>query len=219
MGTRSAIARINGEHGFKGTYHHWDGYPTGLGATLFNLYQTQFNHDLPKMLHVLIDEHPAGWSTINGKDFNLEAGYFETQHTDCTVCGKPDREHYSQYSKRKHYRVKPCNCGRCSPGIHWLGHAPQTAVIEDNRPQCYCHGERSEEGLTVDEKNASGSGVEYVYMFTENHKMMILSSYCGGGRKMIGMFGSGDPDASWSVIATVDLNDAEPNWEQIEQAA
>ena len=34
MSTRSLIARKT-EDGFEGTYHHWDGYPTGLGYTLW----------------------------------------------------------------------------------------------------------------------------------------------------------------------------------------
>jgi hypothetical protein len=69
MGTRGVIARRIGEHSFTGVYHHWDSYPEGLGQTLYHLYREQFDRDLPRMLHVLIDEHPAGWSNINAADF------------------------------------------------------------------------------------------------------------------------------------------------------
>lgn len=60
---------------WSGRYHHWDSYPKGLGKTLWELYHGQFKKDIRRMLRVLIDEHPAGWSTINRKDFSLEPGY------------------------------------------------------------------------------------------------------------------------------------------------
>src|SRR2546422_9347160 len=75
MSTRSAIARRKGD-GFEGRYHHWDGYPTGVGQTLWQLYHGHFEHNLPQMLHFLLDEH-TGWSTINGRDFNQQPGYEE----------------------------------------------------------------------------------------------------------------------------------------------
>ena len=62
MSTRSCIARRKGD-GFEGVYHHWDGYPTGLGATLWGLAQEK---DSGLLLEELINKHPAGWSTING---------------------------------------------------------------------------------------------------------------------------------------------------------
>ena len=65
MSTRSVIARKDGLT-FKGVYHHWDGYPSGLGATLFGLRNGQYKGDTQAMLKALIDEHPAGWSTLNG---------------------------------------------------------------------------------------------------------------------------------------------------------
>lgn len=74
MSTRSVIARKT-ETGFKGRYHHWDGYPTALGATLFNLLNEHFKRDLGAMLKTLLDDHPAGWSTINEADFTQEPGY------------------------------------------------------------------------------------------------------------------------------------------------
>jgi len=71
MSTRSCIARLTGPNAFKGVYHHWDGYPSALGATLWRLYRTVFDRNLERMLAFLIDEHPAGWSTINDADFSL----------------------------------------------------------------------------------------------------------------------------------------------------
>ncbi len=80
MSTRSCIARLTGPNTFKGVYHHWDGYPAALGATLWRLYHGVFGRDLARMLSVLIDDHPAGWSTINNADFTLPAGYQEAKY-------------------------------------------------------------------------------------------------------------------------------------------
>lgn len=79
MLTRGVIARLTGTlpPRFRGRYHHWDSYPSGLGKTLWALYHGYFDRDLNTMLGVLIDGHPAGWSTIVGRDFNLLAGFTE----------------------------------------------------------------------------------------------------------------------------------------------
>lgn len=77
MSTRSVIARKT-ETGFSGRYHHWDGYPEGLGATLFQLRNGHFKKDTKAMLKTLIDDHPAGWSTIVNADFGIEPGFAGT---------------------------------------------------------------------------------------------------------------------------------------------
>lgn len=175
MSTRGAIVRFtNGETTeFAGRYHHWDSYPSGLGKTLWGLYHGHFKKDLKLMLQVLIDEHPAGWSTINGADFNKAAGY-----------------------------------------IGDFGYNVDTPYGSRN-PVCYCHGDRSEEGWRVTQENASGSGVEYVYGFDEGPTLVVLSSYCADGDKMVGAFGMGDPQATWKEIARVPLEGPEPDWGRI----
>jgi hypothetical protein len=92
MSTRGAIVRFTGDNTFTGVYHHWDSYPDGLGKTLFNLRRNFFHNDTEAMLKVLIDEHPAGWSTINNKDFNLEPGFNELSNskTDATKEKRPE---------------------------------------------------------------------------------------------------------------------------------
>ena len=69
MSTRAIIARQQGD-GWEGRYHHFDGYPRGLGATLYALYHGHFQRDIDGMLAVLIDEHPAGWSSIHDADWS-----------------------------------------------------------------------------------------------------------------------------------------------------
>ena len=84
---------------------------------------------------------------------------------------------------------------------------------------CFCHGDRHEEGWEVNETNASGSGCEYVYAFTKkdgHNIMLVLSSYCDDGRKMVGFFGFGDPNANWQQIGEVDLDsNTGPNWSEM----
>lgn len=48
--------------------------------------------------------------------------------------------------------------------------------------------------------------------------MVVLSSYCPDGEKMIGMFGMGDKNAKWKTIGEIDLNETEPTeakWDKI----
>ena len=99
-------------------------------------------------------------------------------------------------------------------------------------PNCYCHGERQEEAWEVNQDNASGSGVEWAYVFTSSYgmeasdpagqatrqdAMLILSSYSPSGRKAIGLFGMGDPKAHWRLAAVVDLKGPEPDWNRIQE--
>lgn len=174
MATRAVIARATGDQTFEGVYHHWDGYPSALGATLFELYNKEFDQNSERMLKVLIDDHKAGWSTINKADFTLASGFYE------------DRK-------------------------------------RDNRPQCYCHGDRSEPANLLTERTASGCGCEYAYVFRKtdagNDEMLVRSSYRDNGSKMIGAFGAGDPAATWRTIGVVLLNGAEPDWKAMQEMA
>jgi hypothetical protein len=65
MSTRSVIARsgkIEGE--FAGVYVHWDGSPTTRGPLLWEIIREEFKGNLKAALVYLIDEHPAGWSSL-----------------------------------------------------------------------------------------------------------------------------------------------------------
>jgi hypothetical protein len=213
MSTRGVIARQNGT-GFTGVYHHWGSYPEGLGKTLWELWHGDFKQDTGAMLKALIDEHPAGWSTICGKDFALPIGYRNLDDMPCAKCGKPSWEHYYQNWEHHGKRLtKEAKAEMAQYHYSALGHSFE--FTEDYHPQCYCHGDRHEEPLTVTEKNASDIGCEYAYVFNGNGQMAILSSFHTNGHKMIGMFGCGDPDAKWRPIAIVELADDEPDWERI----
>ena len=187
MSTQGAIVRTTGNSTFKGVYHHWDSYPSGLGRTLWEMYHGFFKRDCQAMIKYLIDDHPAGWSTINDSDFNLPAGYQGMDKDPDTYCG----------------------------------------------PECYCHGGRSDGPREVNDQNASGCGIEYVYHLDEGPSLVILSSYHQDGEKMIGAFGSGDPDgekmigafgsgdpdATWKELARLPLFGEEPDWKALDQLA
>src|SRR5882724_1099819 len=108
MSTRSIIAKV-GEHKgqFAGRYVHADGYPTGMGATLWSLLHGHFQNDLSKMLKYLIDapHAVAGWSAIVGKDFTLKPGYTWQKAI-------ADGAKYGVYSRRPDYRRPQCFAGR-----------------------------------------------------------------------------------------------------------
>lgn len=75
MSTRGCIARITGPSTFAGRYHHWDSYPEGLGKALYEAYNGHFKKDVKAMLKYLIDDHPAGWSSILRGNFDVAPGY------------------------------------------------------------------------------------------------------------------------------------------------
>ena len=212
MATRGAIARLNGVGRFRGVYHHWDSYPTGLGKTLFQVYQGHFGRDLDAMLRYLINDHPAGWSTINHTDFSLPAGYSEVGYLNgpCRVCGRVFDDHRETLEE---FEARRASDPTAVDNRQVLGHAFEAV---QPGPRCFCHGERSEEAQVIHERSAAGAGVEWVYAFdTDTRHMVILSSYSDSGSKMLGAFGFGDTNAHWRIVADVDLDGAEPDWETV----
>lgn len=218
MSTRGAIARATGVGQFAGRYHHWDSYPSGLGATLHELYNGFFACDVRAMLRTLIDEHPAGWSTINGADFSLAPGFRDFNDEKCALCGLETWRHYRQYYDGQNGKGRGPLPEGALDGIAIFGHNVVPQLRETKGPECYCHGTRSEEPNLITERDAAGCGVEYVYVIDESTaEMRVLSSYTPRG-KMIGMFGMGDEKAEWATIGIVDLNAPAPDWEEMDNA-
>ena len=215
MGTRGFIGRTTEPNeSVPGVYHHWDSYPSGLGSTLYAVIRGHFRGDIAAALAYLIDDHPAGWSTINGKDFALTPGFTEHDQEVCDVCERNVWEHYRQYYEGKGIPV-PADAEPV--GEFGLYHRP--IAREHSQPECYCHGGRNEEAWDLTLDKAAGSGCEYAYIISpESRTMYVLSSYCDDGEKMIGMFGMGDEGAEWKQIREVDLDGPEPYWERMGDA-
>ena len=96
MSTNGIIARSTGEGTFEGVYHHWDSYPNeGLGQFLIRILTGHFKKDLARMLCFLIDEHPAGWSTIVNKDFALKPGYTSESLRHPSSSGMSDEDYHA----------------------------------------------------------------------------------------------------------------------------
>lgn len=71
MSTRGVIA-VGTLENWKGRYHHFDSYPTGLGQSLFEHYHLTFNKNLKAMIGYLIKSQIAscGWSTVVNRDLS-----------------------------------------------------------------------------------------------------------------------------------------------------
>ena len=108
MSTRSAILLpIEDGAAAIGRYHHFDGYPTGLGIELHRLYRESFGEDYRAMVKTLIFSHPSGWSNILGANF--------VDHT---------------------------------PGFQErVGDDGKLTERIQGQPECYCHGDRSEQSF------------------------------------------------------------------------
>lgn len=112
MSTRCIIAQETAG-GWEGRYCHFDGYPKGIGVTLYNAFDGHFGRDLQALQKFLIDDHPAGWSGLVDCDFSKKPGY--TDDTD------------------------------------------------DDRPRCYCHGQRREQA-TLFTQRSHLRGMEWLYI-------------------------------------------------------
>lgn len=91
MSTRATIARatnLGGLIGWEGRYHHSDGYPEGLGAALFELWNGHFEKNTEAMMKFLLEDHQGGWSNIIGTDFNKPAGYGSPDGPRCYCHGE-----------------------------------------------------------------------------------------------------------------------------------
>jgi hypothetical protein len=194
MSTRSVIAFANqfgaGHGSFDGRYCHWDGYPAGVGATLYARWRDYFHGDYTAMRQYLYVDHPAGWSNICNRDFAAPAGF--SLAAEMAIYERVNRGEISY--------EEACR------------------LSEERGPECYCHGERREEEQRITERDAALCGCEFAYVVTATGEMWVLASYTPEGNKMVGMFGAGHPLATWQVLATVDLNGSEPDWGRLGEA-
>ena len=149
MSTRGLIARATGEGKFEGRYHGWDSYPHGLGVALVELYRGHFRRNLKKMLTVLLDEHPAGWSTIVNCDFKLKPGY-------TNVAERPEGMSFDEFHQKPLNRRPHCYCH---------GHRHEEGFLHDEKSKC------DAEWAYVFEVQPAEDGEE-----PEQHIMHVLAS-------------------------------------------
>jgi hypothetical protein len=223
MSTRSVIAKPVGD-GWEGRYHHWDGYPAGVGAELFHLYHNVFGHSVERMRKVLIDQHPAGWSTIIGADWRLAPGYSDrhSMRGICLECGAVEWEHYTQYYKDEalnldgrpipEYEPNPSGSALC------LGHQPR---VEDKvrGPECFCHGGRGESEQLITHDSDDG-GTEWAYLLADD-AMIVLQRVHGDGTGAVGWFGMPAAEGGgWKHVARVSwLDQVAPDWDELTERA
>lgn len=89
MSTRSIIGyrKVEDPNTVHGVYHHFDGYPTGLGAELHRAYDLNFDTPMSMVIRLIINT-PQGWSSLDAND--LSGSYAAGDHDmiyECQ-CGK-----------------------------------------------------------------------------------------------------------------------------------
>jgi len=122
VSTRAIIGEKDAIHVWTGRFHHWDGYPHGLGKALYRFYNGYFEKDMRAMKQVLLKDHPAGWSNIVGCDLSKEVGFRERQ------AAPPDLSPAERTRWEKEVSEAPqCYCHgsrhepahRCTPDAAW----------------------------------------------------------------------------------------------------
>jgi len=214
MSTRAVIAEPAGD-GFRGRYHHFDGYPSGLGAELWWLQHARYQGDTQAMRAELIGAHPGGWSTIIGADWSQAPGFVDSFDYTCTTCGAEAWTHYAQYYEA-HGLTRPEPWGGTICQV--FDHLPERARGPE-RPQCYCHGLRSEAEQWIESWGDDG-GTEWAYVLTDRALVIAERRWNGDGSHMVGMFGMGasESEGCWLAIAAVPWSEPEPDWSAIEGA-
>lgn len=232
MGTRSVIAEPFGD-GFRGRYHHWDGYPSGLGHQLWDLYHGHFAGDVEAMTTYLITDEPVGWSTINGADFDQPKGWHDAHdpQSPCALCPEPMWRHYAQYypsggegpmvnGARRVGLLKPDE-------VLQLDHGHEAIEVATG-PQSYsCRGETSSEpdGQWIHSDGDDG-GTEWAYvlgarsLFIFERRFGMPQDDQGHG---VGMFGLGASDTDeggyWAPVAELPWEKDEPDWEKLNEGS
>ncbi|HEX2615722.1 MAG TPA: hypothetical protein VHL10_09525 [Nitrososphaera sp.] len=169
------IARTDGTR-MVGVYHHWDSYPSGVGAMLYKLYNGHFQRDSKAMLDVLVDQHPAGWSSINDADFSLAPGWSSFLYDGGT--GKA----FNRFEYERQL-------------------AAYEQTEQARRPHCYCHGERREAGRLLSSfADAANSGAEYAYVIDIHTDTMRISACSGNEWREIAQVVLYEAEPDWEKL-------------------
>lgn len=176
MSTRSVIARTVGD-GFEGRYHHFDGYPGGIGKTLYTLANTQFKDNIKRMMEILVDEHKAGWSNINNRNFSVTPGYREYDNRKVAEDFRKDGETMS-VSYDKLYEWERQNIG----------------------PECFCHGDRQETTEILIAQEGESNWTDWAYAIDEDSMMMGVFNNLSKGWALVSVVDLNGPEPDWQTI-------------------
>lgn len=113
------IAQRTKDGTLEGRYHHWDAYPRGLGKALWDAYHGHFDRDWVAMVALMIDDHPAGWSTICGADLSMSPGFRE--NTTLIDFDKPHGPECYCHGDRSQEAQPPMVCGCLIGDTHTCG--------------------------------------------------------------------------------------------------
>lgn len=233
MGTRSVIAEPHGD-GFRGRYHHWDGCPTGLGSTLWDLYHGHFAQDTEAMRKYLVEDEPVGWSTINSANFALPKAWNDSQDPDslCAKCEAPMWRHYAQYYPEGSASDPMVNgkrrAGLIAPEqVMQLGHSHEAQQTINGPQSCSARGETSDSpdgNWTY--SDGDDCGAEWAYVITPRTLFVFERRYGlphddqGHGTGMFGMGASNTESGGyWAPAADLQWTDNEPDWEALNQGS
>lgn len=194
MSTRAVIAQWKPGtfHEWEGRYHHWDGYPTGLGRQLYHLFTEQFDGDVYAMKRVLIEEH-TDWSTICGADWTQPIRAYDSNDYVCAECGAHHLAHYRQYYRDNPRLLPPPAMADASNPVLVLGHQaenPRTA----NGPECGCHDTDGKLRTNARDywitSTGDDGGTEWAYVL-DTLGVTVFERHWDTGGHMVGMFGQG----------------------------
>lgn len=181
MATCGIIARKT-SGGFEGRYHHWDSYPDGLGRALYRMYHEHFQQDIQAMLHFLIDEHQAGWSTLVETDLAMTPGW--TTFVFEEPCPEPNtalsQVLYQDWQVRYTHAL-----------ARW-------EATDGRRPRCYCHGLRHEEGRLITALNQEPDA-EYLYVIDAGTCLMEIYQ-ADDSKRLLGVVALDGPEPDWAQV-------------------
>lgn len=188
MGTRSVVAEPQGD-GWHGRYVHWDGYPSGVGRTVFALAESMGPETAREFL---LREH-TGWSSLAGADFSIAPGFGNSMDLPCRICGQGYVAHLEWPEG------KGPGQGVGSTGYNALGHTYDRDEDCDaaRRAQCYCHGERHEEDPGYITYDGDDWGTEWAYVIGPKGLTICERRFGKPGQDNghgVGMFGLGASD-------------------------
>ncbi len=152
MSTRSGIGFPLGDTGFEIKYVHSDGYPSGVGRTIFEHRRNGWTEAMFRKF--LFEDHPGEFSALSGSDWSLPCGF--TEYPNGPVFSGPDK--WCEERIEAFYRRPACYC-------HGDRHENADGA-EDRVGKYRWAGPDDQDCFELYEGNTCG-GKEYIYLITK----------------------------------------------------